>query len=780
MNLSHRSHGFAYLIIIVFATMLFIFMFMITSFRSGAVSLMNKSERDFFSTTLGETAVNCVLSELRLDNGFCTHQLYKPKDEDPWDRPTKKKASNIAPFNSSPVHLTISGIESGVYKGETQGGKFKLKLAKVFGQNDAKTSTLRENQMYLRAEAVTFVGDGKKPDEDSYRRLTVWIARRNPAAEYLLYDGEMLDMGLGPFEAAMNQVRRGRLYGYQYITLPMVGSKDRGSDLFEMEKIETPGQIRALKEASVEFSDKKSTRLNSTNDSGTSYAKFNSYNGYLLDGAHGAHPIKMHRLPKEYFYEKAKKSSLGGFIIEKTTFPVSKAKYKNPYNLNNDFFDLDFGGYFCGETAPDDGGSGSGGGDDDEDSSDPPYGTDDPEGIKTTRGKKLFIYSKVPIRIWGCPDRTITIYCERDIVIGGDFNQNIEAPQDYPDTTYQTYKTAVRNGKGGSKVGAIIMSEGRIFIDVSRPCHFLKNEVKPFFLYELAMRLGPNDFDFPNIKADTRKDLCPQNPKDRKGIVGESQPNSASGTAIPIFGVIAWLKNHPQITSGPAYDSQIAGIVSLLSPGADGQVHLGIKDAAKRQEIIAEIDKCCRKEHGGVLTREDLDRIYEMVWTQVATEEDAAPDPTSGAMGIANFLFDEAQKFSNDGISVPEITVNAALISSTRRSGAWKIGSVNQGDTIAKAFDEIGNAPVGENGIFEYLKKPKFLIQRIYGSEIRLASMEPAYFITGKFGCTNILRRRIWDKTLGGGDYQPKGMPMAFGILTYRDETITKKEYDKF
>ena len=80
----------------------------------------------------------------------------------------------------------------------------------------------------------------------------------------------------------------------------------------------------------------------------------------------------------------------------------------------------------------------------------------------------------------------------------------------------------------------------------------------------------------------------------------------------------------------------------------------------------------------------------------------------------------------------------------------------------------------------EYLPKPRSVIQRVFGSEVRLANAEPTYFIDGTCAGPGVLRRRVWDKSLAYGDYQPTALPWSHTILTYRDDTINKKDYDDF
>ncbi|HNW35763.1 MAG TPA: hypothetical protein PKM25_12570, partial [Candidatus Ozemobacteraceae bacterium] len=202
----------------------------------------------------------------------------------------------------------------------------------------------------------------------------------------------------------------------------------------DVEKVETPGMIRAIIPTAVTFSGMKEEVIDRTNDS-MAFSKFKAYDGFLLDGAHGAHPIKLTHLQMERIKEKAADLKSGGLTVDEKSFPASS--WKNPYDKNTKYFEIDFGGYHAKAIAS---------GTDDADVP-APTGCDDPGPLAKLRGRAYLIYSKVPLRIWGCPDRPVTICCEKDVVVAGDFNQNPATPQDYPDLYYQDYTTKLMNGK---------------------------------------------------------------------------------------------------------------------------------------------------------------------------------------------------------------------------------------------------------------------------------------------------------------------------------------------
>ncbi|MFZ2959002.1 MAG: hypothetical protein WA705_19110 [Candidatus Ozemobacteraceae bacterium] len=790
-----RSNGSAYMVVIIFAAILGIFLVMLGRVRSGVMTLFSKSQKDLMSNAIGEAGLNIALAEINLDPSFRTHWHYRAGSKDPWQKPVKKRASALGTVSGT--ELEVHGISNGAYSGETGQGAFKFRIAPIFGaKENKKTEALKESGMYVRAEVVTHIGDGKKNDEESFRKITALVERRCPAYENLLFDGEILDTAMGPYVDAVNSLSSGRLYGYQWITFTSALNNDQGSEIMKAEKIETAGMIRALKDTRVEFSDKSSARLSTANDSAAP-AKFSSYDGYVLDGSHGAHPIKLESLPKQSLYEKAKRrKNSGGFIIEKGTFPAGK--YKNPYDAKSEYVDLDFGQPHLredathdpaddngGDTEDPDNGTGNTEEENDNDSSEPPPDSDDGglgSPLAKLKGRRILIYSKVPLRIWGCPDRTTTIFCEQDVVIAGDFNQNPAMPQDYPNATFQDYKTPVKNGKKNHKVGALVMSMGRVLIDISRPTLFLKNEMRPYFLYLLGMTLGPSDTAIKDLPNQVCK-LDP-NPDNIGNLVGCGQPGS-DGTSVSNYFTIFSIRRLEQsgIATGPAFEPKISSFTDFLTPSDDGNPHFGIRDDAARARIGLMLVHACMRD--GVITNTELNAIFDESWTTAMKEEEEDPDAKLGAMGLVNGLFERARLAAGsgssggarkEGIYPPEITINAGLVSSTRRASNWKIGSASP-----KTFDEIGNVSVGApKKMAEYIRRPRFIIQRVYGSEIRLASAEPTYFISGSFTSGTVLRRRIWDKSLTYGKYQPVDLPYFHGILTFRDDAITKKEFDDF
>lgn len=772
------KRGSGYLVVLLFVSLLLVFFYIFGSVRSSHRQLQSKDVRRFIASNLGESALNCIVAELNADRAFKTHRYFHGTKKT-WENPIKSRESLLGKMEN----MTLNGVKEGIYSGSSSNGEFKAKFAQNFGSREnSTTKTLRESQMYSRVEIVVKVGSGWGIKEETYKKITAILERRYPATEHLLFDGEMLDLGgLGPFDSRENQLRRARIYGYNWITFNTAGGPCKGTEIIEGEKIETPGLIRALKNTNLEFANKERHKLTNANDS-LHVSEFEDFDGYIVDGPHGAHPIKFTRLPKERIKKTAEiyNKAYGVIIDSKTSLPISN--YVNPYSPATKYYDLNFGEYRTNAVPRKDKNervqrTRDIEDDDENDESESPSSdeevvdtldsanSDDPDIIKEKTGRKILVYSEVPLRIWGCPDKCVTIYSTKDIVIAGDFNQNPETSQLYKDSYYSDYKQKIKNGKNYNKVGAMIMSEGRILIDVSQPSKFVKNEIKPYFLLCLARNMHPSTIE---IENELKSILCPVDLSRRDSIRGVSSAPGLDGMAEPRFGTMAFLYNYPDINSGGSYFAKMEDLQNFFMPGAGSiEPRFGIKDSKVRDDIIEYIKQAVRA--GGDLTVDEQDRIFEMAWNQAAIEEEQGFDSGCGPAGLINGLFTEAVKDQNDGLYVPEITINATLISSCRRAADWRIGNSNK-----KVNDEIGDPE-------DYLKKPGFIIQRIYGGDIRIGRAKPEYYIDGSSSGKNILRRRVWDNTnLSNGDFKPLEVPAVHNILTFTEELISAKEYNNF
>ncbi|MCK9224921.1 MAG: hypothetical protein M0R46_05355 [Candidatus Muirbacterium halophilum] len=141
------------------------------------------------------------------------------------------------------------------------------------------------------------------------------------------------------------------------------------------------------------------------------------------------------------------------------------------------------------------------------------------------------IYAEVPLVIFGNPDRDTIIYSEYDIYVAGDFNQRQKQDGSF-EPVRQNYNTAVDDEFGWNlfyddylkyrdensiyrqthdDTGAYwnnvdLISETRIFYDLTDPKKAFKNELIPFLVYEIYERLFfPVDIDLDEVSLENTK-----------------------------------------------------------------------------------------------------------------------------------------------------------------------------------------------------------------------------------------------------------------------------------
>ncbi|MBP5469790.1 MAG: hypothetical protein J6Z11_11165, partial [Candidatus Riflebacteria bacterium] len=202
------KRGSGYLVVLLFATMLLILFGIFGRLRTSHHLLQSKDVRRFIASNLGEAALNCIVAELNANRAYNTHLHYYPYEmnKQGWYKPIKKRDSLLGKIDN----MTINGVNQGIYSGYTDYGEFKAKFAMNYGSREnSNTKALRESEMYTRVEIVVKVKGGVGAKDETYRKITALLERRYPATEYLLFDGEMLDVGgFGPYLGVENQLRR--------------------------------------------------------------------------------------------------------------------------------------------------------------------------------------------------------------------------------------------------------------------------------------------------------------------------------------------------------------------------------------------------------------------------------------------------------------------------------------------------------------------------------------------------------------------------------------------
>ena len=758
------------LIIGILATAMF-------SFQSGQIHLLSKSAADYLSLSVAETGLHCILAEMKADYQFVTHgNPYVITKDDKLTSWPSSTASHKYAHVKNEGGLKISDHQKGTYKGTIKyekmaaTGEFKTRVKLIGSKNNPATKTVDEAHRYFLIESYGRVNN-------SCRKISVIIERITPA-NFLMYDGEILDVGgYGPYRGSPGELASGRLYGHEQIVFSSKGTGDRVVELKSMEKISTPGYINTKHIYGVDFLNKKKGQLRKGNDSQKpeTFETFGVKDGkvdvecFVLDGYHGAKPQKLPMLNPDY-YKNATKPSPTILNAGSHFEGFKESWWRNPYKPNEVVYDLFFGWDY-----------------------------------KKT-GDKYMIYSEVPIRIWGCPKwKALTIFCEKDVYIAGDFNANPDNPQNYKiNDSYKNYEKEPRNGY--DKNGVMVLSMGRIWFDYSNPLNFLRNEMTTALDYEICKTLG-ND----NLSDSILHATCYPKRNSTSSGYGRKPATALSFTKINslynlpktdekvIAVVTASLPMQPALSKlrqylgrGEDKKKQNASGTTNLAPPANENIS---RDVA----VSEEDDGDKQKEHFyikapgvrlgiyeafglesytlGVVTPKVRETSIKSILKAADNDiEKEKPDASFGTWELPTRMFYYALR-KKCGFRMPEMTVNALLVDSAELNNKWSYDNKNE-----KALNELGNIENEQMRCFPWMGKNERFILRHLGSMIHLRNRPEKTTVNGMFANdVHVLRRNIYDNSYvsASGDYFPPYPMSGFTIISWKDEICTLEEFKK-
>lgn len=749
MIYQRRRRGQAIIVILMICLVLGILAGAVINFQRAQVSLLSKSARDFVALNVAEAGLHCVLAEMKADYQFVTHgNPYIPAEGWP------SASENRYNFLKSHDLLKLDKNERGTYSGSIElpemgvKGYFRTRVKLIKSQISAESKTVDESHRFFLLESIGKV-------EDTYRKISTVVEKIVPG-NFLFYDGQILDLGgYGPFRVINGEFKTGRLYGHEMIAFSRRGTFDRGAELLEMEKISTPGFIRADDSVQVEFFNGRRGTIKPSNDS-TDPDKFETFgqvedgmvnDALMLDGYHGGRSQMLPPLNPAY-YKNARRPS-PQFLRPGCGFKnFEESKWRNPTKPTEIVYDLFFGWEY--------------------------KNLDD----------KVLLYSEVPLRIWGCPPwKALTIFCEKDVYIAGDFNAHPGNPQNYT-MGFKDYTKEPRNGT--DKNGVMVLSMGRIWFDYSNPMQFLRNEMKTLIDYDLAMALGGEEL----------------NPVVLGSIVFPPRLSNDSDKRAPMtalhFPVINALfsmpKQPPEIVpvtlAGIAMHPQLKKLRDYLKPGEGGEsggeagggpsdpksVHFPIKSAFKRTMVYESVG--ARAYSTGTLLAGGRDKIIDDILDQAEKEmREEDPDQTLGPWNIADRMFKMAMKYPRTSFRMPEMTVNALLIDSAELNARW-----NMGNSATKVRNELGNITCPHMRSFPFMDKNSRFILRHMGPMIHLRNRPAKPFLDGTHRNDQpVVRRNVFDTTFvrGGGDYHPPYPLAGFSVISWTDNAASSEEFDK-
>lgn len=740
MSIKHTGSGQAILAIVMICLVLGILAGAVLTFQRGQIAMLSRSARDYVALGVAEAGLHAVLAEMRADYQFVTHgNPYIPAEG--WPSASENRYNHLKSFEL----LRLDNNDRGTYSGSVElpamklTGKFKVRVKLIKSQNSPDSKTVDEAHRYFLLEAVGRV-------DDTCRKISVVIEKIVPG-NFLFYDGQILDVGgYGPYRISPGEMKTGRLYGHEMLIFSQRGTFDRGAELREMERISTPGFIRAESSVHVDFYNGKRGTIKSSNDS-TDPDKFESFAEYkndklidpfVLDGYHGARPQKLPPLNPEY-YKKARRPAPTILRAGSGFKGFSESKWRNPANPSETVYDLFFGWEY--------------------------KNSDD----------KMLLYSEVPLRIWGCPPwKSLTIFCEKDVFIAGDFNANPDNPQNY-NVGFKDYSKEPRNGT--DKNGVAVLSMGRIWFDYSNPMNFLRNEMQTLIDYDLAMALGGEEVNVLVLGGI----VFP--PRLSTGAYDKRLPMTALNFSV-INSLFSMPKQPPEIipvtTAGIALHPALEKLRDYLKPGAtpeENKNRFVIKSAMRRTAVYEGIGARCYMT--GTLLAGARDKIIDSIMDQAEKEIQAEgePDPSLGPWNVADRLFQMAFKYPRTGFRLPEMTVNALLVDSAELHARWSMGN-----NTTKVRNELGNVANPHMRSLPFIGRDSRFILRHMGSMIHLRTRPAKGYLDGSLrNDQSVVRRNIFDTTFvrGGGDYHPPYPIAGFTIISWKDETISSEDYDK-
>ncbi|MBF0542788.1 MAG: hypothetical protein HQM08_00020 [Candidatus Riflebacteria bacterium] len=774
-----KNRGQAIIVVLLICMVLGILLGAVFNFQRGQINLLSKSAKDYLAICAAEVGINCVLSEMKTNPAFVTHgNAYIPQKD--WVEP----APHTHYYIKSVSGLELDNPSRGVYSGRITLERtrvvadFKTRVRRIPSKENHLTQTVDESDRYYLVESIGRIGD-------VYRKVSAVVERFFPSA-FLLYDEQILDLGgQGPYRVRPGILRRGRIYGHEMIKLSRRGLFDTGTEFREIEKFSTPGSIKSTYDAYFQFRNGKEGRLKSSgSDDPKTFDTFpEESNGitlgqFVLDGFHGGKSEKLPPLNPLVYKNSVHPKPI--ILNDSSQFEgFEKSKWRNPVRPQEEVFDLNFGWKF------------------------------------SSSGEKVVFYSTVPLRVWGCPPyKAITIFCEKDVYIAGDFNANPKSPQNYTEG-YIDYKDPITNGV--DKNGAMIISMGRIWFDYSNPMLFLRNEFHTMLDYEMASRLQGYSTDTQPLLPDSANSGNPnsgnQNGSGSHRISApvcyiashaidefllmkavypyHNSPNSDPRMPLTSvgFSAISALNAVPKDPNAVSLSLEFlaslylnpafAGIREYFTYSEDPteyKYRFGIKSTTKREIELTKLAVSCYTLGAIPVTLRDhvINELLDEATNEVLKDE---PNQALGAWNAVDRLFKLALS-KKQGFRMPEMTVNAMLIDSAQINARW-----DDRDGVVKVENEIGNIFSPEARCFPYVGSNTRIILRHMGGKIHLRTTPTKEFLDGRLREDNsIVRRNVWDSTYvpGSGDFYPPHQPAGFNIATWFDAPSSAQEFDSF
>ncbi|MBI4870610.1 MAG: hypothetical protein HY814_03490 [Candidatus Riflebacteria bacterium] len=765
----------------------------------------------FSALAAAEAGLNCVLLEMRNSQGWFTHELELDSGgqlvwKEPLSRPNR-----IAGATGLSVKDTRKGAYTATVGAKPFHTEFAVRVGRIPLEDDPTTPAIDESRRFVRIESI-----GKKEDPtgrlDRFTKIAV-VAEVSNFTEYVVYDGEKVVLGMGSHNDAhhSNVFADGRIYGHEAVKLGNIEQNGTVQKFVNLDCVRSAGTLEYKDTYQVTFQKPKALsgktiELNPSNDS-DGPTDLQTASGNVLDGSHGG-SLSIPRLDKEFYRRQA---AAGGLDVSGR--PTSKEPIVlYPGELKEDLIELNFGrgGYEGGPVPADD---------------------------KTTLGADYpadfngLVYSSKPLTVWGNPDRDVTIFCEDDIFISGDFNLSPDHRQNYR-PKFQTADGTAIDGtpfyqyrlqdlekyvEGAAsdlvepaqreRVAVALISMGRIWFDYRHPTRFLANELKGLIKLEVVSRLlgdEPTAYEWVRYQDATPPPSCPPIPATDVKQPGANGADDLT-TSLQLYlgrGGVGSAADNLWVTTA-SYDVIKQSFVDAVADGSLSREDLdgapgkpGVADAIVERLLMDEPQYPAHWPASNDPDLKDLtppqlgaftapQRLYHLVYDEHTANLNSHPP-----LGKYSDQEGTRQPMMEDELYMPQMSMYAMLFISARRNDDPAEASTDDPKSMNRRFDDLGNAR-GKKVHFlttiQGLEEQKAgnlrnittpLIQRFFGSEIRMAQVanwKPA-LQTGNYWPP--LRRRIYDATLSVRP--PPMIPQSVELRTWEQSGATKKDYEAF
>jgi len=443
------------------------------------------------------------------------------------------------------------------------------------------------------------------------------------------------------------------------------------------------------------------------------------------------------------------------------------------------------------------------------------------------------IFSEVPLRIRGNPPRDMVIASDKDIYICGDFNQTTDVMQNYKDDKFLEYtanpltgidywqddttwrKANLDKNAGVYRQRVTIFSNAKIWYDYTRPDMVFENELMPYIEWKLSAAIarqvsagGVSNADIMDIYDNTnvvryksagagRIDLSNMALYDLDGKAGSIldmiKTNPAKWNTVDDFcndaacaPFLAFLDSEFFAGSNPAMDAKkfikdtatnklkVRDAAAPTNPPQDKdfveilKLKPGKLDAAARAAIMRGLFSAISEGKPDCLWGDSTSMAWKL-FDKVGLVNGASPQERP----FCQFL-SPVKDFANDRLFLPEMTMNARMVSSDARlpNSIWDVGN-----TSNAIYNELGNRPRKSDAGYDAYMPNVSSILRLMGSEIFLRENNVPPVMTGNVYRPN-MRKKIYDAALTNFN-DPQGLT-NYGLATWILQKSTKADYDAF